>query len=221
VRLAIGLDDSGATTQHMVTTPPRCIRTGAENCCTMPQEETEEVFVEDDSDCLCLEYYRTYHKKLDKNCRDDCERQNTLHQAYEEHNGSDYSDSETEMSEFNLMHDNHNVTELALECAAVATDVALWATEYTATSGQVQGDMNTYTSHGSSGDHVTTVYADYDHAKRDESSEYTDEFYHSVEKLNIRDQHVALTSNYEGHRQRALEYLDLSGCFQVTDLGIR
>ena len=197
----------------------------------MPQEETE-VFVEDDSECLCLEYYRTYHKKLDKNCRDDCERQNTLHQAYEEHrehrehredHGTDGSDSETETatSAFNLMHDNHKVTELALECAAVATDVALWATEYTATSGQVQGDVNTYTSPGSNGDHVITVYADNDHAKRDESSEYTDEFYHSVEKLNIRDRHVALTSNYEGHRQRALEYLDLSGCFQVTDLGIR
>ena len=189
----------------------------------MPQEETEEVFVEDASDCLCLEYYRTYHKKLDKNCRDDCERQSSLHQAYGEPDGTDYSDSETEaeaeVGAFNLRHDNHKVTELALECAAVATDVALWATEYTATSGQVQGGMNTYTSHTSNSDHVTTVYAD--HAKRDESSEYTDEFYHSVDKLNIRDRHVALTSNYEGHRQRALEYLDLSGCFQVTDLGIR
>lgn len=219
VRLAIGLDDSGATTQHMVTTPHCTTRSATENCCSVPREATEELLVEDDSDCLCLEYYRTYHKKLDKNCRDDCERQSTLHQAYEESNNTDYSEAES--GEFDLVYDNDSVPELALECAAVATDVALWATDYTTTSGQMHDDMSPYTLHSNSGENLTNIFPDNDRAKRDETNEYTNEFYDSFEKWNIRDRPVALSNSYEGHRQRALEYLDLSGCFQVTDLGIR
>ena len=228
VRLAIGLDDSGATAQLTARTAPHCTTETTESCCSVPQQQVEELYVEDDSACLCLEYYRTYHKRLDKNCRDDCERQSAVHRAYQESNDPDYND-ESERNEYDgfIQHpgyDNNCVPELSLQCVAASTDVALWATDYTATSEQTPADMNQYTLHSRGGKN-SNVYPNNTREKiygNDEGCDkYAKEFCDSVEQLNMKERPAALMRSYACHRQRALEYLDLSGCFQVTDLGIR
>ena len=230
IRLAIGLDDGNNTPQNTSTPPAHTIKT-VENLCHLPELEMDGFYVDDDNECLCLEYYRTYGKKLNANCKDDCERQSALHNAYQEDENAD--SDEAEKGEYDgFVHrsgyDKNGVPELAQECAAMVTDVALWATDDTVASGQTHADTDLYTSHGNVMKNSPNVYPNNDLARRDDTDGYdgcTDgvslEYCCGVEQCRTKECAVTLPCKKTGHREKALEYLDLSGCFQVTDLGIR
>ena len=230
IRLAIGLDDGNDTTRNTSTTPPHTIET-VENSCQLPELEMDGFYVDDDNECLCLEYYRSYGKKLNANCKDDCERQSALHSAYQDGDVADSDDAESGGYD-GFVHrpgyDKNGVPELAQECAAMVTDVALWATDDTVASEQTHADL--YTSHGNVSKNSTSVYPNNDLARRDDTEGYggrteldgaSSEYCCGVEQCRTKECPVTLPCKNAGRREKALEYLDLSGCFQVTDLGIR